>query len=129
MEFKPNIDHEITLRGGAVVRFRLEEGGDPRAVEAITLDEESTVIAPAMLEKIRRIVRKGLAQLYSEGFGTVERRVLAVRWELPFYDMLRPAGLDLVLQEDLGRFMQELGRTAEILIFSDHSIELNTVVQ
>jgi hypothetical protein len=129
MDFEPNVDHEITLPAGAVVRFRLEEGGDPRAEEAITLDQESIIIAAAMLEKIRRIVRKGLAQLYSDGFGPVERRVLAVRWELPFYDMLRPAGLGRVLKEDLGGVMRESARTAEILIFSDHSTELDTVAQ
>jgi hypothetical protein len=91
------------------------------------LGDELEIIAPAIRAKIRQKAEDGLKQLHAAELDMVERRVLGIRWELPYYEMLRPVGVAEVLHADMEQLMEESRRRAEILIFTDHSIEMDTV--
>jgi hypothetical protein len=128
-EFEPRVDHTVQLPTGRVVRFRLEEGGDSRDESAITLDDlrKDEILGAEIRHKIQRTARGALKRLHSDSVHNVERRVLALRWELPFYDMLRPSGIAELLRSDLESVLALGDNPIEVLIFSDFGVELNTV--
>lgn len=127
IDFRPDVDHEIELLSGAIVRFRLEKGGHPRAVETSRHDADVDIVSREIRTKILRVAKEALPQLFSDRVGSAERRVIAMRWELPWYDIQRPEGVSEVLQTDFETLWADCGCRAEVLIFTDFSIELNTL--
>jgi hypothetical protein len=130
LDFEADVDHELPLASGAVVRFRLERGGDARAVEAVTITdiEAGDILAPEIRGKILRRAKESIPQLYSSVVADVQRRVLAMRWDLPWYDMLRPAGVSEILRADFDGLWASCDCQVEVLIFTDASVELNTIL-
>ena len=129
LDFEPDVDHELLLANAGVVRFRLEREGDARAVDALTIADlqEDETLAPEIREKILRRAKESIPQLYSSVVADVQTRVLAMRWDLPWYQMLRPAGISKILRADLAALWANCGVQVEVLIFSDAGVELNTV--
>ena len=84
--------HEVTLGNGVLVRFDLSAVGSPRIENAIRFSdfEKSEILTPSIRKKIQRVAEEGVCkQLYSPILpDTVERTILAMRWELPTYEML-----------------------------------------
>jgi hypothetical protein len=128
-QYRPQVDHTVELPGGKVVRFRLEEGGDSRDESDITLDDlhNDELLKPEFRGKIKRIAAEALEQLQSASVQDVERRIIALRWELPFYDMLRSPGIAELLRADLEPVLVAGDKPVEVLIFSDFGIECDTV--
>lgn len=128
-EFEPQVNQTVKLPNGGVVRFRLDESGDSRDESGITLEDllRSEILGPAIRQKIQQTAAEALKQLHADSVNDVERRILAMRWELPFYDMLRPTGIAEVLRSDLEPMLVSGDKPVEVLIFSDFGIELSTV--
>ena len=51
-----------------------------------------------------------------------------MRWDLPWYDALRPVGVSEILRADFDVLWANCGCQVEVLIFTDASVELNTIL-
>jgi hypothetical protein len=128
-DYRPNENHTVELPGGKIIHFRLEEGGDSRDESAITLDDfvEDQLLTSEFLEKITRDTTKALKQLDAPSVQDVERRIVALRWDVPFYSMLRSNRIYKLLHAHLDPILSAHERRAEVLVFTDFGIEFETV--
>jgi hypothetical protein len=111
-------------------RWRLDTRVSLAPVEALTIADihAGGTLAPEIREKILRRAKESIPQLFSSVIADVQRRVLAMRWDLPWYDVLRPADVSEILRADFDELWTSSGCQVDVLIFTDLSVELNTIL-
>ena len=115
--------HRGTLRSGKAFAFRLEEGGDSRAEDAITVEDlaRDDAFRDGLLKKVTRVTTEALDQLLSPSVKHAGRRVVAMRWDIPWYGILQPADLPEAVRQAISLALSGAPQPVEAIFFNDFS--------
>ena len=124
-KFERQVVHERWLTSRVSVRFRIEDLGESRVEDDVSLEDlQSEAITKPMLKKILRVAKdEAVPQLFSAAVEHVKFRFLAFRWDLPHYEIMRSASLSTVLETAFEELYLEIGKRFGVLVFSDYGIE------
>jgi hypothetical protein len=109
------------LPSGPEVVFEIRSGNGCMAQDAITVKdlEGDYSLRDGLCTKAARVVGDAIEQLYSGTMDNIDRRVVVIRWEIPWFGIPYPTDLERDLQSALNSKFAELGRRAEVVIHSE----------
>jgi hypothetical protein len=113
--------HAGTLHSGKALAFRLEQEGDSRSEDAISVNdlERDLAFREGFVKKVTRVATDALDQLLSASVARVDRRVVAMRWDIPWYALLQPADLPDTVRGAIASALSGTPHPIEALFFHD----------
>jgi hypothetical protein len=116
--------HEEHISENIRLRFRVENDGESRIEDYV--DEQDLLREPitdAMRNKICRVTEEACLQLFSPAAEEFNRRILALRWDVPSYELLRSPAIARVLESDFKALFDRKSNSFGIYVFSDYRTE------
>jgi hypothetical protein len=116
--------HEEPISQNIRLRFRVENDGESRIEDYV--DEQDLLSEPitdAMRNKIGRVTDDAYLQLFSPAAEPFKRRILALRWDVPSYEFLRPPAIAQVLEADFKALFDRKAKSFGVYVFSDYRTE------
>jgi len=119
--FAPDVTHRVSLSTGVAVVFHLQRGGNAHSEDAISLDDlrSDYSLREGLSAKVRRTAAAAVPQLFSSALTNIEQRLLAMRWDIPWYGLPFPEDLADTVRAALDREFQGCAGAVQKLIFTD----------
>ncbi len=111
------------LSNRAYANFEITKGdGDAACIDSISVSDltRGESVYEGLLRKISADVQSAIDQIYAPVVADCAVRVVAMRWDIPWVSLPIPAHLGSLVRSVFDNELRILGKSAELLIFSDY---------